>query len=45
MESPANHMTPTKFVEAVSNRLGGVRLGLTNPGALQIIPRLDIFNI
>ena len=43
MESPANHMTPTKFVETVSNKLGGVRLGLNNPGVLQIIPRLDIY--
>ena len=39
MESPANHMTPTMFVEAVSNKLGRMRHSLTNPSSLQVIPR------
>ena len=39
MESPANHMTPTMFVEAVSNKLGRMRHSLTNPSSLQLVPR------
>ena len=40
MESPANHMTPTMFVEAVSNKLGRMRHSLSSPGSLQLVPRL-----
>ena len=43
MESPANHMTPTMFVEAVSNKLGRMRHSLSNPSSLQVVPRyIDI---
>ena len=44
MESPANHMTPTMFVEAVSNKLGGMRHSLSSPGSLQLVPRLAYCN-
>ncbi len=39
MESPANHMTPTMFVEAVNGKIGEIRRTLANPQAIQSIPR------
>ncbi len=38
-ESPSNHMTPTRFVDAVSSRLGEVVREGGEPGRLAIIPR------
>ena len=39
MESPANHMTPTMFVEAVSKRMGTMRHNLSHPSSVQLVPR------
>ncbi len=39
METPSNLLTPTLFVDRVSEKMGSVRQGLANPNTLSIVPR------
>ncbi len=39
METPSNLLTPTIFVDRVSERVGGIRQGLADPNALNVVPR------
>ena len=39
METPSNHMTPSLFVEAVSEKIGEIKQRLSNQKSIEVIPR------